>query len=229
MLTPIEMDALLLSLKVSGFAMLWALPLAVFVAHIFATRDFVGKLILEGIVHAPLVLPPVIVGYLLLLTLNPVSGFGAWLQNSFGITLAFSWAGAALAAGIMAFPLMVRAIRLGFETQDPRLVDAARTLGATPLKAFFTISLPLAFPGLLAGLLLGFARALGEFGATITFVSNIPGVTQTLPLALFNATQDPAGDEAAFTLMVLSLILAFAALIISEVLLRRHKKMGQRK
>ncbi len=224
MLTPIEMDALLLSLKVSGVAMVWTLPLAIFVAHILATRDFFGKILLEGLVYAPLVLPPVIVGYLLLLTLNPLSGFGAWLQSNFGITLAFSWGGAALAAGIMAFPLMVRAIRMGFETQDPRLIDAARTLGASKTKAFFTISLPLAFPGLLAGLLLGFARALGEFGATITFVSNIPGVTQTLPLALFNATQSPSGEEAAFTLMVLSLIIAFTALITSELILRRHKK-----
>ena len=221
MLMDAEWLALTLSLKVALVAVLIGLPLAIALAWLLARRDFPGKTILDTLIHAPLVLPPVVVGYLLLLAFTPGGSLGSFLKDTLGLPLAFSWQGAALAALVMALPLMVRAIRLSIEGVDRRLELAARTLGARPIGVFFSITLPLALPGLITGGLLGFARALGEFGATITFVSNIPGLTQTLPLALFTATQAPGGEEIAVRLMILSLILAFFALGLSEILARR--------
>ena len=215
MLSPAELEALRLSLQVAGVAMMVGLPLAIGVAWLLAHKDFPGKSLLDAIVHAPLVLPPVIVGYLLLLAFSPVSPLGKFL-DSIGMPIAFSWRGAALASLVMAFPLMVRAIRLSFEAQDPRLAFAARSLGASRWRAFFTVTLPLASPGLITGTLLGFARALGEFGATIVFVANIPGLTQTIPLAIFSAVQSPGGEAVALRLMVVSLLLAFVAIYLSN-------------
>ena len=217
-----ELEALTLSLKVAGVATLVGLPIAIALAYLMARKSFIGKSVLNALIHAPLVLPPVIVGYVMLIGLGPNTVIGSALDQM-GLGLAFSWRGAALAALVMALPLMVRAVRLSFENQNPRLILAARGLGASPLRAFWTISLPLALPGVLSGALMGFARALGEFGATITFAANIPGLTQTLPLALFNAVQTPGGDEVAFRLMMISLFLAFTALGASEYLARRMK------
>jgi molybdate transport system permease protein len=224
LLHPAELEALVLSLKVAGVAMLVSLPLAILVAQLMARREFRGKAFIDGLIHAPLVLPPVVVGYLLLVTFAPSGAVGGWLLETFGISLAFDWKGAALAAAVMAFPLVVRAIRLSIEAIDPRLELAARTLGAGPGRTFLTITLPLALPGLLTGSLLGFARALGEFGATVTFVSNIPGVTQTLPLALYSAAERPGGEASALRLMLLSLAIAILALIFSEWSARRLKR-----
>lgn len=212
-----ETAALILSLKVSLAALILGLGPAILIAWLLARKTFRGKLLLDGLVHAPLVVPPVVVGYLLLMAFARSGPLGRFVEDQLGLTPAFHWTGAALAAAIMAFPLMVRAIRLSFEAQDPRIAAAARTLGAGRWKAFATISLPMAMPGLVTGALLGFARALGEFGATITFVSNIPGRTQTLPLALYSAAQSPGGEAAAARLMILSLILAFGALILAEL------------
>ncbi len=223
-LQPAEMDALLLSLRVAALAMLASLPVAILVAQLMARHDFRGKSFLDGLIHAPLVLPPVVVGYLLLVTFAPTGAVGGWLLETFGISLAFNWKGAALAAAVMAFPLVVRAIRLSIEAIDPRLERAARTLGAGPGRVFLTITLPLALPGLLTGALLGFARALGEFGATVTFVSNIPGYTQTLPLALYSAAERPGGEASALRLMLLSLAIAILALVLSEWSARRLKR-----
>ena len=220
-LQPAEMEALLLSLRVAALAMLASLPVAILAAQLMARHDFRGKSFLDGLIHAPLVLPPVVVGYLLLVTFAPTGVVGGWLLETFGISLAFNWKGAALAAAVMAFPLVVRAIRLSIEAIDPRLERAARTLGAGPGRVFLTITLPLALPGLLTGALLGFARALGEFGATVTFVSNIPGYTQTLPLALYSAAERPGGEASALRLMLLSLAIAILALILSEWSARR--------
>lgn len=224
LLHPAELEALLLSLKVAGIAMVASLPLAILVAQLMARHEFRGKSFVDGLIHAPLVLPPVVVGYLLLVTFAPTGAVGGWLQDTFGISLAFDWKGAALAAAVMAFPLVVRAIRLSMEAIDPRLELAARTLGAGPWRVFMTITLPLALPGLLTGSLLGFARALGEFGATVTFVSNIPGLTQTLPLALYSAAERPGGEASALRLMLLSLAIAILALILSEWSARRLKR-----
>jgi molybdate transport system permease protein len=218
-----EIEAFFLSLKVASFAISWGLPLAIIFAYILARFEFPLKVLLDAAIHAPLILPPVLIGYLLLQYLGPNSSMGLWLEDMFGISFAFNWVGASIAAEIMAFPLMVRAIRLSFEGIDPKIEGAARTLGANPLKVFFTITLPLAFTGILTGGILGFARALGEFGATITFVSSIPGLTQTLPLSLFKFIETPGGEEAAFRIMILSLSLAIGALIISEVLARKIK------
>ncbi len=219
--TPLEIEALTLSLKVAFWAVLVSLPLGVAVAWLLARRDFFGKTLLDGIVHVPLVVPPVAVGYLLLVLLGRRGAVGAWLHESFDITLIFTWQGASVAAAVMAFPLMVRAIRLSLETIDPRLETAARTLGARRFRVFLTITLPLAAPGILAGVMLAFARSLGEFGATITFVSNIAGETRTLPIALYTLIQTPGGEAGAMRLMVLSLALAIAALLASEILARR--------
>lgn len=223
-LQPAEMEALALSLRVAGLAMLASLPVAIVVAHVMAHREFRGKSIIDGLIHAPLVLPPVVIGYLLLVTFSPAGAVGGWLQDTFGISLAFNWKGAALAAAVMAFPLVVRAIRLSMEAIDPRLERAARTLGAGPRRVFLTITLPLALPGVLTGTLLGFARALGEFGATVTFVANIPGLTQTLPLALYSAAERPGGEASAGRLMLLSLAIAIIALVLSEWSARRLKR-----
>ncbi len=220
MLGPAEWSALTLSLKVATLATMLGLPVAMLIAYCLARKNFPMKSVVEALIYLPLVMPPVVTGYLLLLTFAPVSPVGRFL-SSIGISLAFNWLGAALASFIMARPLMVRTMRLAFETQDPALLDAAATLGAPPMRRFLTISLPLALPGLIAAGVLGFARALGEFGATVTFAANIPGVTQTLPLALYSAAQSPDGDTPALRLALLCLIPAFASLIASNWLSKR--------
>lgn len=220
-LSPAEVDALLLSLRISLVATFVSLPLGLLVAWVLARRDFLGKSILDALIHLPLVVPPVVVGYLLLVLLGRNGPVGGVLYDAFGITVAFTWQGAAVAAAVMAFPLMVRAIRLSIEAADQRLETAARTLGAGPLRVFATVTLPQILPGILVGVVLAFARALGEFGATITFVSNIPGETRTLPLAIFGELQVPGTDEAVIRLVIISIAVAFAALIASEFLSRR--------
>ena len=220
-LTPPELVALGLSLRVATICVLASLPFGIAVAWLLARRDFPGKTLLDGLVHAPLVLPPVAVGYVLLVLFGRTGPVGAWLHDVFGVTVIFTWQGAALASGVMAFPLMVRAIRLALELVDRRIETAARTLGAGPLRVAFTITLPLALPGILTGAILAFARSLGEFGATITFVSNIPGETRTLPIALYTLVQTPGGEAGALRLMAISLVLALGALAISELAARR--------
>ncbi|CUH84277.1 molybdate ABC transporter permease subunit [Thalassovita mediterranea] len=223
-LSPAEWMAISLSLKVALWATVLSLPLAVLLAWLLARREFWGKQLLNGLVHLPLILPPVVTGYLLLLTFGRRAPVGAWLEQTFGLVLAFRWTGAALAAGIMGFPLMVRAIRLAIEAVDPKLEQAASTLGASRLWVFATVTLPLILPGVIAGALLGFAKAMGEFGATITFVSNIPGETQTLPSAIYAFLQVPGGEAAAWRLVILSVIIAMTALLLSEALARRAAK-----
>lgn len=220
-LTPLEQEALYLSLLVSGWAVAGSLPLGIGCAWLLARRNFPGKALLDGLIHLPLVLPPVVVGYGLLVLLGRRGPLGGALHDWFGISLAFTWKGAAIASAVIAFPLMVRAIRLSLEGVDQGLEQAARTLGCGPLRTFFTVTLPLVMPGLLTGTILCFARSLSEFGATITFVSNIPGETRTLPIALYALTQMPGEDDAAFRLCVISVAVAFAALLASEILSRR--------
>jgi molybdate transport system permease protein len=219
-LNPVEIEALRLSLWVSLWAVVGSLPLGVLTAWVLVRLRFPGKQLLDGLVHLPLVMPPVVVGYLLLVLFGRKGPIGAFLYDRLGITFAFDWKGAALAAA-MAFPLMVRAVRLGIENVDRGLESAARTLGAGPLRVFFTVTLPLAVPGLITGTILAFARSLGEFGATITFVSNIPGQTQTLPLALYNMTQVPGGEAGALRLCLLSIAISLIALMLSERSARR--------
>lgn len=220
-LTPMEWEAIRLSLWVSGWAVAGSLPLGILVAWSLARLKFPGKTLLNGLVHLPLVLPPVVIGYLLLILLGRRGIIGAWLHDFLGITLAFTWKGAAVAAGVMAFPLMVRAMRLSLEGVDEGVEHAARTLGAGPLRVFFTVTLPLITPGIITGLILAFARSLGEFGATITFVSNIRGETQTLPLALYTLIEVPGGESAAMRLCMVAVVIAMAALVASEILARR--------
>jgi molybdate transport system permease protein len=220
-LTPAEWDAIRLSIRVASVAAIASLPFGVAVAYLLARGRFPGRTQVDALVHLPLVMPPVVTGYLLLLTFGRRGPAGIFLERTFGVVLAFRWTGAALAAAIMGFPLMVRAIRLSIETIDRRLEDAASTLGASRLAVLATVTLPLALPGLLAGLVMSFARALGEFGATITFVGNIPGVTQTVPSAIYTYTQVPNGDLAALRLTAISVAIAFVALLLSEVLARR--------
>lgn len=210
-----------LSLRVATIATLASLPLAIAMAWLLARRSFPGKTVLDGLVHLPLVLPPVVTGYVLLILFGRTGPIGAWLEAQFGIVFSFRWTGAALACAVMGFPLMVRAIRLAIESIDPRLEQAASTLGAHPVWVFATVTLPLAFPGILAGAVLCFAKALGEFGATITFVSNIPGETQTIPAAIYNFTQVPGGDAGALRLSIIAVAIALAALVASEWLARR--------
>ncbi len=224
MLTAEELDALRLSLRVALWSVTGSLPLAIIVAHLLARRRFPGKAALNAAVNLPLILPPVVTGYLLLLLLGRRGPVGGWLYDSFGIVLAFRWTGAALAAAVMGFPLMVQAIRLSIEAIDPRLEAAAGTLGAGRLWIFTTVTLPLALPGVLAGTILSFARSLGEFGATITFVSNIPGETRTLPLAIYTYTQVPGAEGAALRLTLVSIALALLALLGSELLGRRLQR-----
>jgi molybdate transport system permease protein len=219
-LTPEEWEAIHLSLRVATVAMLGSLPFGIFVAWLLARVRFPGRAIVDGIVHLPLVMPPVVTGYLLLLAFGRRGPIGQFLENAFGIVLAFNWTGAALAAAIMGFPLLVRAIRLSIEAIDPGLESAASTLGANRFLVFLSITLPLMLPGILAGAVLAFARALGEFGATITFVGNIPGVTQTIPTAIYTYTQVPGGETAALRLTLIAIIIAFAALLASEALAR---------
>jgi molybdate transport system permease protein len=223
-LTPEEWTAVALSLRVAIVSTLVALPFGIAIAHVLARREFWGKPILDAIVLLPLVLPPVVTGYVLLITFGRRAPVGAFFADHFGLVFSFRWTGAALAAGVMAFPLMVRAIRLSIEAVDRRLEDAAATLGAPRFWQFATITLPLALPGIIAGMLLAFARALGEFGATITFVSNIPGETQTISAAIYTLTQVPGGDAAALRLVGVSVCISFAALLAAEFFARRMQR-----
>jgi molybdate transport system permease protein len=216
-----EWGIVLLSLKVGGVAVLAVLPLAFALAWLLARGRFPGKLLLDALVHLPLVVPPVVTGWMLLLAFAPAGPIGGLLERWFGVTVLFRWSGAAIAAGVMALPLMVRAIRLSLEAVDQRLEQAARSLGAGPVRTFATVTLPLALPGVLAGLVLGFARALGEFGATISFVSNVPGETETLPLAIYSALQVPGGEGQVLRLAAVSIAIAFVALLGSELVARR--------
>ena len=226
MFTAEELDAIRLSLKVATWATLVTLPLGVLTALALARGRFFGKTLLDAVVHLPLVMPPVVTGYLLLLAFGRRGPAGAWLEETLGIVFAFNWTGAALACAVMGFPLMVRAMRLSIEAVDPGLERAAATLGASRTWVFLTVTLPLALPGVIAGAVLCFAKALGECGATITFVSSIPGVTQTLPTAIFTYTQVPGGDEPALRLTLVSIGISLVALVVSEWLARRVRGAG---
>jgi molybdate transport system permease protein len=226
-LTPEEWTAVLLSLKIATVATLASLPFGIVTAWLLARGRFPGKILLDGLVHLPLVLPPVVTGFVLLLLFGRQGPIGAFLAESIGLVFAFRWTGAALACAVMGFPLMVRAIRLAIEAVDPRLEAAAATLGANRMLVFLVVTLPLAWPGVIAGVVLAFAKSLGEFGATITFVSNIPGETQTISAAIYGATQTPAGDPSALRLTLVATALAFAALIVSEWLSRRGRRRGE--
>ncbi|CAO3406585.1 molybdate ABC transporter permease subunit [Azospirillum sp.] len=224
-LTPMETTALLLSLRVAGVAIALGLPVAVLAAWVLGRYSFPGKTLVDGLVHLPLVLPPVVTGYILLVTMGTKGVVGGWLYQTFGIKLIFTAEGASLAVAVTSFPLMVRAIRLSVEAIDGGLEAAARTLGAGPVDRFFTILLPLMAPGLLSGAIVAFAAAMGEFGAVITFVSNIPGQTQTLPLAIYAATQEPGGDAVAARLAAISFGVALIALMLSEFLAHRVRRL----
>lgn len=219
-LSPEEWTAVRLSLLVASTAMLASLPFGIATAWLLARGRFWGKSLLDAVVHLPLILPPVVTGYLLLIGFGRRGPIGQWLYDWFGIVLSFRWTGAALACAVMGFPLLVRAIRLSIEAVDRKLEDAAGTLGASPFWVFLTVTLPLCLPGILAGMILCFAKAMGEFGATITFVSNIPGETQTLPSAIYTFTQVPNGDAGALRLTLISIAISVAALFASEVLAR---------
>ncbi|HZP12509.1 MAG TPA: molybdate ABC transporter permease subunit [Nevskiaceae bacterium] len=226
-LTDEELEALRLSAKVAAWAVALCLPIGVATSWLLARRDFHGKVLVEAIVQLPMVLPPVVPGYLLLLLFGTQGLIGAWLESTFGVVIAFTWKGAALASAVMAFPLMVQPVSLAFRMIDPRLEQAATTLGATPWRAFWTVTLPLALPGIIAGAVLCFSRSLGEFGATMAFVGNIPGETRTLPLAIYTFTHVPGGESAALRLVALSICLALAALIGSHMLSRRvNRQLG---
>jgi molybdate transport system permease protein len=220
-LSPAEWTAVELSLRIALVATASALPFGIAIGWVLARTNFWGKTLLDGLVFLPLVMPPVVTGYLLLISFGRKGPIGAFLYDHFGIVFSFRWTGAALACGVMGFPLMIRPIRLALEAIDRRLEDAAATLGANPVRVFLTVTLPLALPGVIAGVMLCFARALGEFGATITFVSNIPGETQTISAAIYTLTQVPGGDAAAGRLVLIAIALALAALIASEWLARR--------
>ena len=222
-----ELNAIYLSLKVATIAILFALPVAIFIAWILSRKQFWGKQLLIGIVHLPLVLPPVVIGYLLLIVMAKRGAIGQYLWEWFGFSFSFSWRGAVLASAVMAFPLMVRSIKQAFDAIDPKLEQAARTLGASPLKVFFTLNLPLSFSGIIAGAVLGFARSLGEFGATITFVSNIPNQTQTIPAALFTFIETPDGELAAARLCEVAIVISLIALSASEWLAERQKRYAK--
>ncbi len=221
MLSAEEWDIVALSLKVSTTAVLCTMPIAFLLAWLLARGRFPGRILLDALVYLPLVLPPVVTGWLLLLAFGNNGPAGRWMAEWLGITFMFRWTGAALAAAVMALPLMVRAIRLSIEAVDRRLEGAARTLGASPARVFATITLPLSLPGILAGAVLGFARSIGEFGATITFVSNIPGETRTLPIAIYSALQTPGGEDIVTRLALISVALSLGALILSEYLARK--------
>src|SRR5499426_1248459 len=226
-LTPEEVEVLWLSLRVAFWSVVVSLPFALAVAYVLARASFPGKTLFDAAVHLPLVLPPVVVGFFLLLLFGRRGPIGEILDQWFGIVIAFRWTGAALAAGIMGFPLMVRATRLSFELIDRKLEAAASTLGAGRMGVFLTVTLPLALPGVITGVLLSFARSLGEFGATITFVSNIPGETRTLPLAIYTYTQVPDGDPHALRLSVIAIVVSLLALLVSEVMARRATQIGK--
>lgn len=227
-LTQLEVESIRLSLWVAAWAVVASLPPGVLVAWVLARKRFPGIIFLDGLIHLPLVLPPVVVGYGLLVLMGKRGALGALLFETFGVTFAFNWKGAALASAVMAFPLLVRAVRLSIEHVDQGLETAARTLGAGPLRVFFTVTLPLILPGVLSGGVLSFARSLGEFGATITFVSNIPGQTRTLPLALYTLTQVPGGENGAVRLCIIAVIIALMALVISEAFSHRLGKLTKR-
>ena len=220
-MTPLETEALALSIRVAFWAVVCSLPLGIATAWLLARVRFPGKSMVDALIHLPLVMPPVVIGYVLLVLLGRRGVIGAWLYDTLGVTVAFTWQGAAIASAIMGFPLMVRAIRLSLEAVDTRLEAAARTLGAGPFNVFLTVTLPLTSSGILAGIILAFARSLGEFGATITFVSSIPGETQTLPIALYGLAQVPGGEAAAVRIVIISALLAFGALFASELIARR--------
>jgi molybdate transport system permease protein len=222
--SPEEINALLLSLRVAVVCVVISLPPALALSWLLARKRFRGKLLVEGVVHLPLVLPPVVTGYLLLLALGPRGPLGRLLEQTFGLSLAFSWRGAAVASAVVGFPLMVRAIRLSMERVDPRLEQAAATLGSGPWRTFARITLPLSLPGVVTGAVLSFARSLGEFGATIIFVGNIAGETRTLPLAVFTALQLPGGEPQAMRLVVLAVVLSLCALVGSEWSSRRLRR-----
>jgi molybdate transport system permease protein len=223
-----EIGIILLSLKVALTSVVFSLPLAILIAYVLARGRFPGKMLLDAVVHLPLVLPPVVVGFALLTLFGKRGAIGSWLDAWFGIVFAFRWTGAALAAAIMGFPLMVRAIRLSFSAIDRRFETVARTLGGTRASVFLSVTLPLALPGIVTGVVLSFARSLGEFGATITFVSNIPGETQTLPLAIYTFIQVPGGDTQAWRLSIIAVILSLVALVAAEWLARRPRGGGDK-
>jgi molybdate transport system permease protein len=216
LLSDYETAALLLSLKVSTIAVIASLPLGIVCAWLLARVEFPGKAIFDSVIHLPLVLPPVVVGYLLLITMGRKGVIGQWLFDWFGLSFSFSWRGAALASAIVAFPLMVRAIRQSFETVDLRLEQAARTLGSSRWRVFVTITLPLASPGIVSGMIIAFARSLGEFGSTITFVSNIPGETRTIPLAMYAFIETPGAEYQAMRLCIISIVIALMSLLASQ-------------
>jgi molybdate transport system permease protein len=224
-LGPAEWQAVRLSLRVAFWATLVSLPFGIAVAYVLARCEFPGKQVLNGLVHLPLILPPVVTGYLLLITFGRRGAVGQFLEAWFGIVLSFRWTGAAVAAAVMAFPLMVRAIRLALEAVDPKLEAAASTLGASRAWVFVTVTLPLILPGIVAGAILAFAKAIGEFGATITFVSNIPGQTQTIPSAIYAFLQVPGGQESATRLVIVAIVIAMVALLMSEVIARRVARL----
>ena len=223
MLSEYEWQAVFLSLKVSSLSVVCSLPLGILMAWILVRCRFPGKSLLDSIIHLPLVLPPVVIGYLLLVVMGRRGVVGQWLYDWFGFSFSFSWHGAVLASAVVAFPLMVRAIRQSLEAVDTQLELAARTLGASPWRVFFTITLPLSVPGVIVGVVLAFARSLGEFGATITFVSNIPGETRTIPLAMYTLIETPGAESAAARLCVLAILLSLAALLISDWLAKRSR------
>ncbi|CAM3502904.1 molybdate ABC transporter permease [Rouxiella silvae] len=223
-LSEYEWQAVVLSIKIASLAAVISLPLGILMAWILVRCRFPGKSLLDSVIHLPLVLPPVVIGYLLLVVMGRRGIIGEWLYDWFGFSVSFSWKGAVLASAVMAFPLMVRAIRQSLEAIDTRLEQAAKTLGASVWKVFFTITLPLSLPGIIVGIVLSFARSLGEFGATITFVSNIPGETRTIPLAMYTLIQTPGAEGAAARLCTLAILLSLAALLISDLLARRSRK-----
>lgn len=227
--SPEEITALILSAKVAGWATLLSCPLAIGLGWLLARKQFSGKALVDAVLHLPLVLPPPVPGYLLLVHFGSQGLLGRWLSEHWGLTFAFNWKGAALASAVMSFPLMLGPVRLSMKLIGTQLEDAARTLGASPWSVFFSVTLPLALPGILSGALLGFSRSLGEFGATITFVGNIEGETRTLPLAIYTAKNIPGGDDQAFRLISLSLMLAFGALLANDWLARRiERRIGIR-
>lgn len=221
MLSPFEQQAIILSLKVAFFALLWLIPIGIGLGWLLSRKQFWGKSLLDAFIHLPLILPPVVIGYLLLITFNKKGVLGAPLYDWFGIDFSFNWKGAVLASVVVSMPLIVRAIRLGFDGVDKKLEQAAMTLGASPLKIFFTVTLPLTLPAIISGSILAFARSLGEFGATITFVASIPGETQTIPLAMFNFIEVPGMEFEAARLCLISIVLALASMLISNKLTQR--------
>ncbi|MDK9775853.1 MULTISPECIES: molybdate ABC transporter permease subunit [unclassified Vibrio] len=220
-MTELEYQALILSLKVGAYAVVWLIPLGIALAWLLSRKQFIGKSILDSLIHLPLVLPPVVIGYLLLISLGRQGFLGSWLYEHFGLVFSFNWKGAVIACIVVALPLMVRSVRLSLDNVDPKLEHAASTLGASPLKVFLTITLPLTIPGIITGTMLSFARSLGEFGATISFVSNIPGETQTIPLAMYNFIETPGAEMEAARLCIISIALALSTLMISEWLNRK--------